>query len=69
MILLKAHGIDYNIVLGASQQFSTTSDKDGSTSKVQNNSEYSYVTPNVFVNTRPPPPVAADYNIYNVLYQ
>ena len=69
MILLKAHDIDYNIVLGASQQFSTTSDNDGSTSKVQNSSEYSYVTPNVFVNTRPPPPVAADYNIYNVLYQ
>ena len=59
------------IVLGASQQFSTRSDKDvmmGSTSIVQNSSEYCYVTPNDCINTRPPP-VAADYNIYNVLYQ
>ena len=52
------------IVLGAGQQFSTRSD-----SIVQNSSEYSYVTPNDCINKRPPPPVAADYNIYNVLYQ
>ena len=72
LILLKAHDIDYDIVLGAGQQFSKESDKDvmmGSTSIVQNSSEYCYVTPNDCVNKRPPPPVAADYNIYNVLYQ
>ena len=72
MILLKAHNIDYDdIVLGASQQFSATSDKDvmmDSTSIVQNSSKYFYVTPNDCINTRPPPPVAADCNIYDVLY-
>ncbi len=71
LFLLKAHNIDHNKVLGASQQFSKGSDKavamGASTSIVQSSSEYCYVTQTDCASTRPLP-VAADYNIYNVLY-